>query len=253
MYPAVDPGQLAAVGHQMLTCSAARSAPIVAPGALVSAYGFDLTDATEAAAGAEWPLSLAGVQVWVVDSLGAERSARIASVSPTRIDYLLPEDLASGFATITIAGSGKRITSQSLITPVAPGIFTADGTDQGPAAGHALLVANDGSQQLKSLSECSARGRCSPIPVKIGADARQTYLILYGTGIRNAKKVTCRLGTVQTSVTYAGPSHQFPGVDQVNLLLPADRLNLAAKIKVFLEADGEISNPVLITLDPHSD
>src|SRR5262249_13334356 len=48
------------------------------------------------------------------------------------------------------------------------------------------------------------------------------YLSLYGTGFDNVPiGVQCFSGTVPLPVTYAGPQKQIPGLDQINVRLPA--------------------------------
>lgn len=49
------------------------------------------------------------------------------------------------------------------------------------------------------------------------------YLILYGTGIRNRSSlanVTASINGTAVQVTYAGPQSQYPGLDQVNVIVP---------------------------------
>ena len=51
----------------------------------------------------------------------------------------------------------------------------------------------------------------------------QTYLILYGTGIRGRSSlsdVSVTIGGIPATVLYAGPQGTYPGLDQVNVLLP---------------------------------
>jgi uncharacterized protein (TIGR03437 family) len=57
--------------------------------------------------------------------------------------------------------------------------------------------------------------------------------------------VTATIGGVNATVTYSGPQGTYPGLDQVNLLIPA---SLAGKgrLNVVLTAAGKPSNPVYI-------
>ena len=75
------------------------------------------------------------------------------------------------------------------------------------------------------------------------------YLTLYGTGIAAAGKANTQVtvGGVNATVLYAGPQGGFPGLDQVNILLPAA---LAGKgnVNLQLTAGGVAANPVQITI-----
>ena len=73
-----------------------------------------------------------------------------------------------------------------------------------------------------------------------------TYLVLYGTGIGSAA-VSATIGGVSANVTYSGPQGTYPGLDQVNLLIPA---SLAGKgqAPVVVTAAGKPSNPVYVVV-----
>jgi uncharacterized protein (TIGR03437 family) len=46
------------------------------------------------------------------------------------------------------------------------------------------------------------------------------YLSLYGTGFRGSPGVGCQVGGKAATIQYIGPQPTFPGLDQLNLLLP---------------------------------
>jgi uncharacterized protein (TIGR03437 family) len=72
------------------------------------------------------------------------------------------------------------------------------------------------------------------------------YLILYGTGIGTAA-VTATIGGQIANVVYSGPQGTYPGLDQVNLLIPP---SLAGKgqVNVVVTAANKPSNPVYIVI-----
>jgi uncharacterized protein (TIGR03437 family) len=57
--------------------------------------------------------------------------------------------------------------------------------------------------------------------------------------------VTCTIAGQSVPVTYAGPQPQFPGLDQVDVLLPAS-LKGAGQVRVSITADGVVSNDVAL-------
>jgi len=175
------------------------------------------------------PTTLGGTSVTITDSAGTARQAGLYLVSAQQINFVVPSDSVTGPATITVATAGV-IPLRVNLAAVAPGIF-------GPSA-QILRVAADGSQTLETVTAST--------PIAIGSGT--VYLVLYGTGIRNRSSlagVTATIGTASLPVAYAGAQGQFPGLDQVNVLLPAT-LAGAGKVNVTLTADGQVSNPLVL-------
>jgi uncharacterized protein (TIGR03437 family) len=72
------------------------------------------------------------------------------------------------------------------------------------------------------------------------------YVILYGTGIRNAELTAVQAtanGTAET-VSYAGPQGQYDGLDQVNIAVPG----IHGVAVIALSVDGQSANPVTLEL-----
>jgi uncharacterized protein (TIGR03437 family) len=57
--------------------------------------------------------------------------------------------------------------------------------------------------------------------------------------------VIATLGDVTAQVLYAGPLNQFPGLDQINLEIPA---RLSGTFTLRIGANGVAANPISITL-----
>ena len=191
--------------------AAGGTSPEFAPEELVSFYGAKLVDATEPAIAASLPQSLGGLSVSITDASGAVLAAGLSYVSPAQVNFLIPPGLARGSALVTVLRAGAIVAAVPVtIAPVAPGLF--------------------GSQILHTES---------------GA----IYLVLYGTGIRNRSAsagVVCMVNGTAVPVEYAGAQSAFPGLDQVNLQLPAS-LGTGA-LSVSLMVDGQASNAIAVTL-----
>jgi uncharacterized protein (TIGR03437 family) len=69
------------------------------------------------------------------------------------------------------------------------------------------------------------------------------YIVLYGTGIRNAHDVTATLGSVTAQAVYFGAQPSYPGLDQVNLRV-TNLTGLTGYQKLVLQADGVSANTV---------
>jgi uncharacterized protein (TIGR03437 family) len=71
---------------------------------------------------------------------------------------------------------------------------------------------------------------------------------LYGTGIRNhAADLVATVNSVAVPVLYAGQQGAYPGLDQVNLKLPAGLKTGTAELKV--QVDGVSSNSITLKLN----
>jgi uncharacterized protein (TIGR03437 family) len=170
--------------------------------------------------------------VTVTDSTGAQLPAGILYASPTQVNYQMPVNAASGFGRVTVSAGGAAVTGTVNIVATYPGVFTS--TSDGLAAAQTITVT--GAAQTVSPVTSSP----------IGLTAGPVYLVLYGTGIANAA-VSATVGGVIAAVTYSGPQGTYPGLDQVNLLIPASVAG-QGRVSVVVTAAGKTSNPVYVVV-----
>jgi uncharacterized protein (TIGR03437 family) len=84
--------------------------------------------------------------------------------------------------------------------------------------------------------------------VPIDVSSGQVYLILFGTGIRGGgSNVSVAIGGVSAPVEYSGPQGVTPGLDQVNVLIPA-QLAGSGTVNVVLKAGTISANVVNIPI-----
>ncbi len=207
-----------------------------APGSIVSAFplfGNQLATSTAAAGSAAWPTTLGGATVTVRDAAGISRNAAIAYASPGQVNYQIPPDTASGFATVTFAAGGAAATGALHIVDAYPSLFMAD--SGGGAAGQVFRLRN-GQQSIESAGA----------PIDLGPAGDQVYLVLYASGC-GKETVTATAGGADAPVSYAGPQGVYPGLDQVNVLLPR-ALAGKGRVAISVKAGGHASNPVYVTL-----
>jgi uncharacterized protein (TIGR03437 family) len=207
----------------------------LAPGSLAIAYpelGASLATSTASASSTTWPTTLGGTTVTLKDSSGASLPAGLLYVSPTQVNYQVPTTAATGVGTVTIAFNGTSYSGTVNIAKTYPGIFkqTADGL----VAAQVLRIHN-GQQTYETVTAA---------PEVMGTDT--LYLLLYGTGIGTAT-VNATIGGVNSTVQYSGAQGTYPGLDQVNLLIPAS-LAGKGKVTVSLSVGGVLSNPVYLTI-----
>ena len=219
---------------------------------IVSLFGTGLVSSTQGATSQPLPTVLAGVSVTITDNLGVTRLAPLFYVSPTQINFLVPNGTATGDAALTITNGNSEIAKGTVkINAVAPGLFSADASGQGVAAGIAVRVKADGTQIIEPLARFDAtQGKLVDAAIDLGAASDRVYVVLFGTGIRfrsGMADVQAQVGGLNLAVDYAGAQGEFAGLDQVNLLLPPS-LRGSGQTKVSLKVDGKVSNQVGITI-----
>lgn len=238
--------QAAAPGRAVLVSAASFLGPNAAPASLVSIFGERLAASTAEAQGLPLPVSLAGTTATLRSAAGTAVPLSLLMVSPTQINAYLPPGIPAGPGEVRVrAGDGAVSAGPVFVTPVAPGLFTADPEGR-LAAGIAVTRAADGSQSVQFTSPCEASG-CSAAPVRVGADGETAVLLLFGTGIRAAgtRGVAATAGGIELPVLYAGAQEEYAGLDQVNLLLPP-ALAGKGRIEIRVSAGGVPANPVAI-------
>jgi len=115
----------------------------------------------------------------------------------------------------------------------------------------ALRYKSDGSASVVDVFQFNAgQGRFLPLPLDLGPEGDQVFLVLFGTGIRNRTSlgaVSVKIGGAEAQVTYAGPQGGFVGLDQINVLVPRSLVG-RGEVDVVLTADGRAANPVRVNI-----
>ncbi len=218
----------------------------VAAGSLLTAFpifGSTIATSTAAAESPAWPASLGGAMIIARDSAGVDRTAVISYASPGQVNFRLPETMAVGYGTVTISAGGKSASSGINVVAVYPNLFFA--TTDGLAAGYLTRVR--GGQQTTETLYQTAGSTLAPVPVDLGPETDQVYLVIFGSGLDTARSATVTIGGVEAVVAYAGPQGTYGGLDQYNILLPGS-LAGKGKVDVVLRAGGKSSNAVHFTV-----
>jgi uncharacterized protein (TIGR03437 family) len=212
--------------NSVIGVSAANGTRVVAPGSIAAIYGANLAPGTATAGSPANPaVSLGGISLHVRDSLGADRLAQLFFVSPTQVNFLVPDSTADGLAALNIDDGHLPFVEglgATVIQLLAPAFFTADGS--GAAAATAVRVLPNNTEIPVPVFSCS-NGRCNTVPIDLSQGP--VYLSLYGTGFRHRSAnpngvplASCQVQNQIAFATYAGPQGLIPGLDQLNLRLP---------------------------------
>lgn len=215
--------------------SAASYAAAATSEMIVAAFGNDLADATEIASAEPLPTLLAGRSVKVTDYAGAEKLAQLFFVSPTQVNLLMPSELESGPAIVELDGHNGLIKLAVVtVQKISPGIFTANTTGRGVAAGIIVRVITSGEQRYEPIAQFDeTQQKWIPVPIEFTPDTQRIVLALFGTGWRQvasfsdvtidfvaASERGDPLPKRPATSEYAGKQATWAGVDQINVEVP---------------------------------
>ncbi|MBS1806764.1 MAG: hypothetical protein JST84_01065 [Acidobacteria bacterium] len=229
-----------------------------APESIATIFGTDLATGTVAAISTPLPTSLAGTTVTIKDSQGTERLAPLFFVSKGQVNYQVPTGTATGWAYVTVkSGDGKTSYATANVTTGAFSLFTADAmgnTGSGVPAAYIQRVRANGSQSIEPIGSFDGT-KWVTVPIDLGPESDQVFLVLFGTGIRawnnSLNPITGyfkldAITYIPVTADYAGIQPEYVGVDQINLRLPRS-LAGAGEISLYLTANtGPFSNTVKI-------
>ena len=217
--------------------------PRLGLGSFAAAYGTNLAG-TPMMASPPYPLSLGGVSVSITDSSGAAQAAPVQFVSSKQVNYIVPGGMAAGIAAVTIGSS----TGAAQLDRIGPGLYSMNGAGTGVAAAGAALYSADGTATPVPLFQCTPS--CVSVPMSLGTSSQQLVVTFYGTGFRNlisSDPVTVNIGGAAAQILYIGAQPQYPGLDQLNVVVPRS-LAGSGEVPVVLTAGGQTANAVTINI-----
>ena len=183
----------------------------LAPGAMVSAFGPGLGQNTDHAR-----MSLTGKNGQVFE-------AKVTSVTPRQVNYILPENLPAGMYSTTLVSGSLTFGGPIYVLPFSPSLFSV-GTAR-LAAGWVTRVRGGGSVSTEPVFRMDSSGQSTePVPIDLGPDGDLVYLTVLGTGIRrrdSLESIQLLVGGHALPALYAGPT-ETEGIDQINVLLPRE-------------------------------
>ena len=224
------------------TVSAASFLAPVAAGSIATAFAAVPVEASSSATVTPLPTVLDGISVQIIDSGGAEFTAELFFVGPTQVNLSIPEGVAMGVATFNLLKDGEVVATGEVDVPtVAPGLFFVGDR---VAAAFFLIVAPDGSRSQPRVFADDL----GPAAVDLGPEGTQVFLLLFGTGIRNATTVTATIGGQPLTVLGFVPQGDFVGLDQVNLGPIPRALIGRGDVELVLTVDGVETNVVAVRI-----
>lgn len=212
--------------------NAASREPVVAPGAIASIFGKNLSTMAAAAHDTPLPTSLGDVTVTVDGT-----PARLASVDPNQINFQVPTGTSLGLANVIVAAKGQSSSIAHVrVAAVAPGIF-ADDLNHASALNQDYTLNKNKPAKAGSVVTIFATG----LGPTDSADPKSKQSLSW---VKIMPKVT--VGGERATIFYAGTSPGVAaGVDQINFEVP----NLATgTYPVVITQDNQQSNAPLINV-----
>jgi uncharacterized protein (TIGR03437 family) len=153
---------------------------------------------------------------------------------------------------VTITSGVGAISAGTVnIANVAPGLFSANASGQGVVAAVVFRRRADGSESFEPVARFDqAQGRFVPVPIDLGPETDQAFLILYGVGFRFRSSLAATavtIGGVNSEVLFAGDAPGFVGLDQANVRLSRSLIG-RGEVDVVLTVDGKTANIVKVNV-----
>lgn len=223
-----------------------------APGALVSIFGDNLATSLASASSVPFSTSLNGVTV-TVGGIPAPLRDVIPGTPSSRaqINAQIPWEALQGQVQATVpivvtTNSGVSPSQQLLVSQVAPGIFTIP-----PGVGNAIVINPDGS--IAAPVDSIPGYPCHPAKRGDGVFFYATGLgpvdVAVGDGadsldqLRRTKATfTVVVDGLPVETPFHGLSPQFPGVNQVNFVVPSGARSGLVALQIQTE-DGTLYPP----------
>ncbi len=234
--------------ENLITVSGGAGAIEIPLGGVAIGYA-PVTETPESAPeGAPVPTELGGVSIQITDSAGVARLAPLLYAGIGSVNFLIDPNTAPGMAQTKLlrgkGSAGKEPEGCIVVSPVAPGFYSATMNARGPAVG--IAVEGDISHPL---SECDDVSTCRTIPVQVAPDG-STMIHLFGSGFRNAVDGPLRatIGGQHVHIVEAGPDWGFSVNDRLVLQIRPELAGLGEEDLVFW-AGPRVANVVRIRLN----
>jgi uncharacterized protein (TIGR03437 family) len=167
-------------------------------------------------------------------------------VSASQVNFHIPDNVAAGPAAVTVtSGDGTVSSAQITLTAPAPALFTVN--SENLTAAIVVCDTANGAQTTEYPYKV-VNGAVVANPLNLAA-CSETVLELFATGMdtASATAVNVTLGSKSATVSYAGPQGAFPGLDQINVVIPKS-LAGSGSVPIVVAVQGHKSNTVNVTI-----
>lgn len=213
------------------------SAPI-SPGSIASAYGtFGTVTTTATSTASPLPTTLANVSVRVNN-----RTAPLYFVSSGQINFVVPNATENGAQTVEVL-SGTTVVARGSVNvwEIFPALAASDtaATRQGIIQNQDFGINSQSTRARRGeiiQLYATGCGRTNPVSVDGLAPASLSPTVAPAEAF---------VGNLPATVQFAGAHPQFPGICQVNVVVP-DQAFITGQTPLFITIGGIASNPVSV-------
>ncbi len=190
----------------------------IAQGSYFAIYGAGLGPTASASAGVPYPNTLGGATVTVTPASGSPVQAFLTYVQDGQINAILPSNTPVGSATVTVHyGGGTSPPETVTIVKSSFGIFST-----GYPVGSAAIINVNTAPLYNLLTNAANTGDVMELfgtglgPITGGDNVAPGVVTPAGIAVQ------LLIGSAVVTPIYAGRSAQYPGLDQINFVLPSD-------------------------------
>lgn len=157
-------------------------------------------------------------------------AAMMSYASPGQINFIVPENTAAGAAKVTVMNGSQSVAGSMMIAPSGPGVFAMNGMGVGEGAMlHGTLW--------------------KPGPFSVTTNGHPTPVSIFMTGLDLSAKPSVSIGGLPVDVTFFGTAPGFAGLQQVNIVLPANMAG-AGRAPLTVTSSGQTSNVTSMEILP---
>jgi uncharacterized protein (TIGR03437 family) len=200
----------------------------LAPGSFATVFGQNLCGQTAAGqldSNGMYPITLGGCSLTVNGT-----AATMQYVASGQMNFVVPQNMGSGTASVVINNGAQMQTSSMTIGPAGPGVFSLNGMGMGTGA---MLMST-----TWQMGPFSTTTNGQPTPVSI-----------FMTGMDLSVKPVVTVAGIPVEVTFYGNAPGFPGLQQINMTLPAGMAGVG-RVPVMVTSNGQTSNVTFMSVLP---
>jgi uncharacterized protein (TIGR03437 family) len=231
LLPALVVSASAVVGQTSVVNAASfdASGPM-APGAFATVFGQNLCGQTAVApvsAEGLYPTTLGGCSLSINGT-----NVMIQFAGPGQMNFVVPQTPGSGTASMVINSGTQLITGSMTVGTAGPGVFSLDGMGTG-----------NGAMLHSTLWQTG--------PFSTTTNGQTTPVSIFMTGLDPSMLPVVTAGGMAMEVTFAGNTPGYPGLQQINMKLPAGMAG-AGRVPVMVTSNGQTSNVTYMNVLPTS-
>lgn len=200
----------------------------IAPGSFATILGQNLCGQTAAAqldSNGNYPTALGNCSVVINGS-----AAMMQYAAPGQINFVVPENMGTGAANVIVNSGTQVLTTSMTIGPAGPGMFALNGMGMG-----------NGAMLLSTTWQMG--------PFSTTTNGQPTPVSMFVTGMDLSVKPVVTVGGVPVDVMFYGSAPGYPGLQQINVMLPANMAGVG-RIPAMITSDGQSSNVTFMSILP---